>query len=91
MESLYDNTKKARLTNTTKDKYPKRMFFENYEYIPKQQLISFLENKINLCNRDLKEFNKNASANFNFISTTETIKNTCQEVLDFINNGGKDE
>ena len=57
----------------------------------KQQLISFLKDKIELCNRDLKEFKKNASAYFNLISIAETIKNTCQEVLDFVNKGGKDE
>lgn len=85
MQGLYDNTKKSKLTNTTrKEKYPKRMFFENYEYIPKQPLIKFLEDKI----KELEEKIKNLD--YNEIEYYDAVRiDVYQEVLDFVNKGDK--
>ena len=63
----YDPT----ITTVKNIKYPKRMFFEDYEYIPKQPLIAFIENQI-------KEYSK-------FIDdSTDEVLNELQRVLDFV-------
>ncbi len=61
MESLYDNTKKSRLTNTTK---------ENDRF--KQQLVNFLVDRIN------------------YYGIFTTTSKALQEVLAFVNKGGKE-
>ena len=53
------------------------------QYEEKQHLIKYLEHRINLCNRDIEEFNKN-SAYWQLIEYTEAMKIAFQEVLDFI-------
>ena len=82
MQGLYDNTKKSKLTNSTKEKYPKRMFFEEQEYIPKQQLISFLEDKIN----NLLKLRNNS----NYRNQVKELICAYQEVLDFAHKGAKE-
>lgn len=84
-----------------KEKYPKRMFFENYEYISKQPLIKFLEDKINICDgvidttkSDLQEtqFTFNCKkALEDTLKENELAKKIFQEILDFVNKGGKNE
>lgn len=97
METMYDNTKKSILTNTTKEDsvyfikfYGLNNRIEQLKH-QRQQLISFFEDKIKLCNKDIKEFSKNYNAYFNLLQETNTILKTYQEALDFINKGGKDE
>ena len=55
----------------------------------KQQLISFLDDRINLCDKDIKEFDKNRNVYFRIIEDTKMCKKTYQDVLNFINKGFK--
>ena len=57
----------------------------------KQQLISFLEDKIKLCDKDIKEFSKKYNVYFDIIRITKAKLKTYRQVLDFVNKGGKDE
>ena len=59
-----------------KSKYPKKMFFEEQEYIPKQPIISFLKGKI-------KEYEEM------YVDNDEALI-VLQKVLDFVNKGGKE-
>ncbi len=68
-----------------KEKYPKRMFFENYEYIPKQPLIKFLENNIKNQNKLVKEPINDDDYRYQIAKCI-----AFQEVLDFVNKGGKE-
>ena len=61
------------------------------EYIKKQQLISFLEERINLCDKVIKEFSKNYDIYWKRVEDNRAMKMVLQEVLDFVNKGGKDE
>ena len=58
--------------------------FDN-RYINKQQLISFLENKIKEYDKSIKEYAKPIS------KYVKAKKIALLEVLDFVNKGGKDE
>ena len=69
-----------------KEKYPKRMFFEEQEYIPKQSIISFLENKIKV-HEDIIKSDKDKIT----IYVLEALNIELKEVLDFVNKGGKNE
>ncbi len=57
----------------------------------KQQLISFLEDKINLCNKDIKKLSENYCDYFSIIKENQVMLKVFQEVLDFVNKGGKDD
>ena len=108
MQGLYDNTKKSRLTNTTKEsnyyyepiiKTIRKPFVHNEtgvkigeevittykiytnDCISKQQLISFLKDKIKENNKKKKMWRSFAFGKYV----------AYQEVLDFVNKGGKDE
>ena len=77
MKTIYNNTKKSRLTNNTKENddyyqvdYTNEVTRLNVE---KQKLISFLEDKI-------KEYK---------LCFPEVVK-ALQEVLDFVNKGDKE-
>ena len=109
METLYDNTKKSKLTNSTKENEINYYYEpaiktsrtttrnENYYQLDyaneltklnaeKQQLISFLEDKIKKSKKKIKE-------NLDRTDYLECLnkKIAYQEVLDFVNKGGKDE
>ena len=61
--------------------------FDN-RYIEKQQLISFLEDKIKECNKSIgTDLLKTNATHSNKIVEVSAY----QEVLDFVNKGGKDE
>ena len=69
-----------------KSKYPKRMFFENYEYIPKQQLISWLEDKTKQTGTGIH----NRALDFNCGLRQGKIE-AFSEVLDFVDKDGHGE
>ena len=52
----------------------------------RQQLISFLEDKIKKCNKEIEDF-----LDREYYCIALDKKEAFQEVLDFINKGGKDE
>ena len=56
----------------------------------KNDLINFLKNKINLCNEDIKKLSKNYCDYFSIIKETQVMLKAFQEVLDFVNKGGKE-
>ena len=64
--------------------------WEEHKKEEKQQLISFLEDKIKLCDKDIKEFSKNRNVYFRIIEDTKMCKRTYQDVLDFVKKGGKE-
>ncbi len=55
----------------------------------KQKLISWLEDKIKLCDKDIKEFSKNRNAYFRIIEDTKMCQRTYQDVLDYVKVGAK--
>ncbi len=57
----------------------------------KQELISFLKGNIKECDKDIKELSKNYNTYFRIVEDTKITKRTYQEVLDFVNKGGKDD
>ncbi len=95
METMYDNTKKSKLTNTTKTNYYQVDYSNEVTRlnVEKQQLISFLEDKIKECDDTIKLFlKKNDGSMFNGIEIAhlQDFKRIYQEVLDFVEKGGKE-
>ncbi len=105
METMYDNSKKSYLDNKTRTKldyyyeptggttrnqdYPKRMFFEEQEYIPKQQLISFLEDKIKNLENYAVSFG--LTIDREIAQEIEIKISVYKNILNFVTKGGKDE
>ena len=89
METMYDNTKKSKLTNTTKTNYYQVDYANEVTrlQVEKQQLISFLEDKI-------KEIDKTIPSDLICAASLYADKlaklNAYQEVLDFVNGDGKE-
>lgn len=86
METMYDNTKKSRLTNSTRENNYYQVDYANEVTklnVEKQQLISFLKHLIGEteCAYDYKENEYKNSGKWNLLN----------EILDFVNKGGKDE
>ena len=63
--------------------------FDVNDFIPKQQLISFLEITIKESKKKAKEYEQERE--FDWQIYEEHTVEICQEVLDFVNKGGKDE
>ena len=82
--------KKKQLDNNKN--FYKKVYINGEECIEKQQLISFLEDKIKECNRNLKTFEGKEQGDYSvYYYYAERDKKAFQEVLDFINKGGKNE
>ena len=62
-----------------------------YNSINKRKIISFIENKVRMCNERFDTLHKNEKENYTQILTDFTIKDICYQILSFIENGGKDE
>lgn len=90
METMYDNSKKSYLDNKTGTKldYPKRMFFEEQEYIPKQQLISFLEDKIKNLENYAVSFG--LTIDRDIAQEIEIKISVYKNILNFVNKGGNE-
>ena len=69
--------------------YPTRIIFKNHEYLSKQQLASWLEDKIKKYYTKIEECY--ADLDWYDADMFEHYKMAYQTVLDFINKGGKDE
>ena len=89
----YEYTIKTSRTTTRNENYYQLDYANELTKlnVEKQRLISFLEERINLCDKDIKEFSKDYNVYFRIVEDTKTMKRAFQEVLDFVNKGGKDE
>ena len=91
MQELYDNNKKSRLTNTTKENYYQVDYANEVTRLnaEKQQLISFLEDRLKEYKLKLLNLKYNIGTTYEEIGKYKGSLQAFQEVLDFVNKGGK--